>query len=72
MPETCALDVADRGGATLGEVGSVLGVTRERVRQLEERALRRLRHPVRRARLPDYEEWASCGDEAFGTMEPRT
>ena len=38
MRESCALDVADRGGATLEEVGEAMGVTRERVRQLEEAA----------------------------------
>lgn len=33
--QTCVLDVADKGGVPLAEVGDVLGVTRERVRQLE-------------------------------------
>jgi hypothetical protein len=42
IPETCSLDFADRGGATLNEVAKALGVTRERVRQMEERALRKL------------------------------
>lgn len=35
LGDTCALDVADRGGHTLEETGEVLGVTRERIRQLE-------------------------------------
>jgi hypothetical protein len=39
MAETCALDVADRGGITLEEVGAVMNLVRERVRQLEVRAL---------------------------------
>jgi hypothetical protein len=43
LAETCALDVADRGGVTLEEVGELLGVTRERVRQLETRGLERLK-----------------------------
>ena len=33
--ESCVLDVADRGGATLEEIGDAMGITRERVRQLE-------------------------------------
>lgn len=36
MEETCALDVADQGGKTLEEVGALLNLTRERVRQIEE------------------------------------
>lgn len=39
MKETCALDVADRGGATLEDVGGILNLTREAVRQIENRAL---------------------------------
>lgn len=35
---SCALDVADGGGATLEEVGAIMNLTRERVRQLELRA----------------------------------
>jgi hypothetical protein len=41
--DTCALDVADRGGITLEEVGAIMNLTRERVRQLETRGLTRLR-----------------------------
>lgn len=43
-----------RGGATLDEVGAVLDVHRERVRQLEARALRKLRHPARSKKLRIY------------------
>ena len=39
LSETCALDVADRGGLSLAEVGKLMNVTRERVRQLEEQGL---------------------------------
>jgi hypothetical protein len=35
MAETCSLDVADRGGVTLEEVGAILNLTRERIRQVE-------------------------------------
>lgn len=39
---------------TLEEVGKVFGVTRERIRQIESKALRKLRHPSRRRKLQDY------------------
>jgi RNA polymerase sigma factor (sigma-70 family) len=39
---------------TLDEIGKMLGVTRERVRQLERKALDRLRHPTRRRFLRDF------------------
>jgi hypothetical protein len=43
LPHTCALDVADAGERTLDEVGQVMNVTRERVRQLEVRALLKIK-----------------------------
>ncbi|MXV93155.1 MAG: sigma-70 family RNA polymerase sigma factor, partial [Chloroflexi bacterium] len=39
---------------TLEEVGQMFGLTRERIRQIEGRALRRLRHPRRSRKLRDY------------------
>jgi len=39
---------------TLEEVGKYFGVTRERIRQIESKALRRLKHPSRRKKLQDY------------------
>ena len=39
---------------TLEEVGQKFGLTRERIRQIEGRALRRLRHPVRSRQLKDF------------------
>jgi hypothetical protein len=40
---TCALDVAEKGGITLEEVGEIMNLTRERIRQVETRGLIKLR-----------------------------
>jgi hypothetical protein len=42
MTETCALDVADRGGVHLAEIGRYMGISRERARQIERNALTKL------------------------------
>lgn len=39
IEHSCSLDLADRGGMRLAEVGEILNLTRERIRQLEERGL---------------------------------
>ncbi|MGI6674999.1 MAG: RNA polymerase sigma factor RpoD [Bacilli bacterium] len=46
----------DNKPRTLEEVGREFGVTRERIRQIEAKAIRKLRHPNRSRRLADYHE----------------
>ncbi|MEK9722413.1 MAG: sigma factor-like helix-turn-helix DNA-binding protein [Rhodospirillaceae bacterium] len=52
LPETCSLDVADRGPQTLEDIGGMMNVTRERCRQIEARAIR----SVKREPPADYLE----------------
>ena len=44
LPYTCALDVAEKGGITLEEVGAILNLTRERIRQVEVRGLAKIKN----------------------------
>jgi hypothetical protein len=54
MRHTCSLDVADRGDATMEAVGKVIGVTRERVRQIEAKGLIAVKRTAGRRELkPD-------------------
>ena len=46
----------DNRPRTLEEVGKEFGVTRERIRQIEAKAIRKLRHPTRAKRLGDYRD----------------
>jgi hypothetical protein len=49
---TCALDVAEKGGITLEEVGEIMNLTRERIRQVETRGLIKLREETERDPVP--------------------
>lgn len=55
VTESCELDLAARGGMTLEDVGTQMNITRERVRQLEVRALIKSKAPAREAELYEVE-----------------
>jgi hypothetical protein len=61
MTETCALDVADRGGTTLEEVGAIMNLTRERIRQVEVKGLAKLAALRDMSTLRDYVEEGPTG-----------
>ncbi len=53
---TLRFGLEDGRARTLEEVGKEFNVTRERIRQIEAKALRKLRHPSRSRKLKDYLE----------------
>jgi hypothetical protein len=61
MTETCALDVADRGGTTLEEVGAIMNLTRERIRQVEVKGLAKLAALRDMSALRDYVDEGPVG-----------
>ncbi len=61
MNETCALDVADRGGTTLEDVGAIMNLTRERIRQVEVKALAKLEALRDMSALRDYVDEGPVG-----------
>src|SRR5580658_9640555 len=61
MTETCALDVADRGGTTLEEVGAIMNLTRERIRQVEVKGLAKLSALRDMTALRDYVDEGPVG-----------
>ena len=56
IPETCALDIADKGGTTLEEIGDLMNLTRERVRQLEAIVLDKIKREEDKRVLLDLDD----------------
>ncbi len=71
MTETCALDVADRGGTTLEEVGAIMNLTRERIRQVEVKGLARLQALEDMTNLRDYVDEGPIGKRKLPVISTR-
>lgn len=70
MQESCSLDVADRGGAKLADVGALLNITRERARQIEAELVAR---PIVQAALRVFvEDEIRMKRRAYAEFEPPT
>jgi hypothetical protein len=69
MTESCSLDVADRGGATLEEAGAMMNLTRERIRQMEVLALAKLERLERSAEPERVEVRVASGRRHLPIVE---
>jgi hypothetical protein len=69
MNETCALDVADRGGTTLEEVGAIMNLTRERIRQVEVKGLAKLQALGDMTALRDYVDEGPVGKRRLPVLK---
>jgi hypothetical protein len=83
LGESCALDISDRGGTTLEDVGAIMNLTRERIRQVEVKALAKLEAlrdmsflrdfvdegPVGKRRLPQLSKADMVGTKYDDTEE---
>jgi hypothetical protein len=71
MNETCALDIADRGGTTLEEVGAIMNLTRERIRQVEVKALAKLDALDDMMALRDYVDEGPVGKRRLPVLSKK-
>ncbi len=72
MTETCALDVADRGGTTLEEVGAIMNLTRERIRQVEVKGLAKLQALKDMDALRDYVDEGPVGKRRLPVLTKKS
>lgn len=68
MKDSCALDVADRGGTTLEDVGAIMNLTRERIRQVEVKALAKLEALRDMMALRDFVDEGPIGKRRLPTL----
>ncbi|RYG20786.1 hypothetical protein EON82_19870 [bacterium] len=71
MRETCAIDVADRGGTTLEEVGAIMNLTRERIRQVEVKGLAKLQALRDMMALREYVDEGPVGKRRLPVLETK-
>lgn len=69
LKESCALDVADRGGTTLEDVGAIMNLTRERIRQVEVKALAKLEALSEMESLREYVDEGPLGKRRLPKLE---
>ncbi len=69
MNETCALDIADRGGTTLEDVGAIMNLTRERIRQVEVKALAKLEALRDMSALRDFVDEGPVGKRRLPVIQ---
>ncbi|MBX3205096.1 MAG: hypothetical protein KF764_08500 [Labilithrix sp.] len=63
LAESCSLDVAERGGATLEDVGAIMNLTRERIRQVEVKALAMCQAASEARTLRDFVDEGAVGSK---------
>src|SRR5262249_53683369 len=71
MGDSCALDIADRGGTTLEDVGAIMNLTRERIRQVEVKALAKLESLRDMMALRDYVDEGPVGKRRLPVLAAR-
>jgi hypothetical protein len=72
MNESCALDVADRGGTTLEDVGAIMNLTGEGIRQVEVKALTKVKALAESNALRDYADDSSTGGRRLPQLDETT